>query len=82
MESGRAYGAMARWRILHEINVVITLIAEHGDELAGRYLAHEIVESARALAVYDENACRAWLRSSLLRLEGKGEAVGVVLNGP
>jgi len=39
---------MARWRTLHEINVVITLIAEDGDELAERYLAHDIVESARA----------------------------------
>jgi len=51
---GPADGAMARWRTLHEINVVITLIAEHGDELAERYLAHDIDESARALAVYEK----------------------------
>ena len=32
----------------------LTLIAEHGDELAERYLGHDIVESARALAVYEK----------------------------
>lgn len=52
MEAGYADGAMARWRTLHEIAVVATLIAEHGDELAERYLAHEVVESKRALVLY------------------------------
>lgn len=54
MESGYADGAMARWRTLHEIGVVIALIAEHGDDLAERYLAHDTVETARALDVYQK----------------------------
>jgi hypothetical protein len=49
MENGFADGAMARWRTLHEIRVVASLIAEHGNDLAVRYLAHEAVEAKRAM---------------------------------
>jgi hypothetical protein len=49
MENGLADGAMARWRTLHEIRVVASLIAEHGNDLAVRYLAHETVEAKRAM---------------------------------
>jgi hypothetical protein len=51
LENGYADGAMARWRTLHEISVVATLIADHGDELAERYLAHESVEANAILKV-------------------------------
>lgn len=56
LEAGYADGAIARWRTLYEIDVVATLIAEHGDDLAERYLAHEIVASERALRLYKETA--------------------------
>jgi hypothetical protein len=49
MENGFADGAIARWRTLHEISVVATLISQHGNDLALRYLAHEAVEAKRAL---------------------------------
>lgn len=49
MENGLADGAMARWRTLHEIRVVASLIAAHGNDLAIRYLAHEAVEAKRAM---------------------------------
>jgi hypothetical protein len=49
IESGFADGAMARWRTLFEISVVATLIADNGDALAERYLAHEAVEGRRAM---------------------------------
>ncbi|MBN8813448.1 MULTISPECIES: DUF5677 domain-containing protein [unclassified Sphingomonas] len=49
MENGLADGAMARWRTLHEIRVVASLIAEHGNDLAIRYLAHEAIEAKRAM---------------------------------
>lgn len=49
MENGLADGAMARWRTLHEIVVVAELLAEHGEELAIRYRAHELVEAKRAM---------------------------------
>ncbi|MBX3566315.1 MAG: hypothetical protein KF730_17280 [Sphingomonas sp.] len=49
MENGFADGAMARWRTLHEIVIVASVIAEHGEELAERYRAHEAIEAKRAL---------------------------------
>lgn len=49
MEHGLADGAMARWRTLHEITVVATLLVEHGEELAVRYRAHSAVEAKRAM---------------------------------
>jgi hypothetical protein len=49
MENGFADGAMARWRTLHEIRVVASLVAEHGNDLAVRYLAHEAIEAKRAM---------------------------------
>lgn len=47
MENGLADDAMARWRTLYEIEVVAMLIAQHGDNLAERYLRHEAVEAFR-----------------------------------
>lgn len=49
MANGYADGAMARWRTLHEITVVASVIAEHGNELAIRYLDHEAIEAKRAM---------------------------------
>ncbi|MCH8147778.1 MAG: hypothetical protein IH987_07265 [Planctomycetes bacterium] len=49
MENGLADGAMARWRTLHEITVVATILAEHGEELAIRYRSHAAIESKRAM---------------------------------
>jgi len=49
MENGLADGAMARWRTLHEIVVVAELLTKHGEELAVRYRAHELVEAKRAM---------------------------------
>lgn len=45
LENGYADGAMARWRTLHEIGIVMTLINEHGEPLAERYVAHSAVEA-------------------------------------
>lgn len=47
LENGYADGAMARWRTLHEISCVATLISEGGELLAERYLAHEIYEARK-----------------------------------
>jgi hypothetical protein len=52
MQNGFADGAIARWRTLHEITVVAALIADHDDDLARRYLDHEVVESKRALDLH------------------------------
>ncbi len=48
LESGYADGAYARWRCLHEMSVVSGFIAKHNQELAERYLLHEIVENMKS----------------------------------
>jgi hypothetical protein len=52
LENGFADGAMARWRTLHEIAVVAAVIQQYGDEISKRYLAHQHVESKRAMDKY------------------------------
>lgn len=53
MEGGFADGAMARWRTLHEVTCVAMVLSDAGDELAERYLAHEIVEARKGLRQYE-----------------------------
>ncbi|WP_237401515.1 DUF5677 domain-containing protein, partial [Rhodovulum sulfidophilum] len=48
IESGFPDGAYARWRTLYEITVVAFFISRFGDEVAKRYIAHDVV-SARDL---------------------------------
>ena len=52
LENGFADGAMARWRTLHEIGVVAAVLSQHGEAIAERYLAHQAVESKRAMNKY------------------------------
>jgi hypothetical protein len=52
LENGFADGAMARWRTLHEIGVVAAVISQHGKGIVERYVAHEAVESKRAMDTY------------------------------
>lgn len=52
LENGFADGAMARWRTLHEIGVVAAVISKFGDDIAERYMAHQAVESRRAMKKY------------------------------
>jgi hypothetical protein len=53
IEHGFADGAMARWRTLHEISVIATVLAKGGDGLAERYTAHHKIESKKALEDYE-----------------------------
>ena len=48
LEGGFSDGAMARWRTLHEVAVVSSFVAAHGEGLAERYVLHQAVESQRA----------------------------------
>ncbi|WP_110752952.1 DUF5677 domain-containing protein [Phyllobacterium leguminum] len=43
LENGLPDGAYARWRTLYEISVVAFVIDRFGDEIAERYLAHDLV---------------------------------------
>ena len=58
LHGGFASGAHARWRSAHEIAVVGSFIADHGQDTAERYLLHEAVESNRAAADYQRYATR------------------------
>jgi hypothetical protein len=52
LSSGFADGAMARWRTLHEIAGVAFLLRQHGEQLATRYVEHQVIESFRAATDY------------------------------
>jgi hypothetical protein len=58
LENGFADGAMARWRTLHEIEIVAAVVSQHGEGIARRYLDHQAVESKRAMNKY-LNCCAA-----------------------
>lgn len=49
LENGLADGAYARWRTLYEISVVAFVIERFGDEIAERYLDHDVVSMREAV---------------------------------
>ncbi len=55
LRSGFADGAHARWRSLHEISVVSLIPSSQGNELAEKYLLHDIVECHKATESYQTN---------------------------
>jgi hypothetical protein len=58
LKAGHADGAHARWRSLHEIAVVGFFIASAGNEIAERYLLHDVIESYKAAQQYQRH-CKA-----------------------
>lgn len=56
LRAGFADGAEARWRSLHEMAVVASLIQEHGQELAERYLLHETIQQYKLDREYQRYA--------------------------
>lgn len=58
LSAGFADGAIARWRTLFEIATVAFLISRFGEEMAERYLAHDVVETYRAAMQLQEYAAR------------------------
>jgi hypothetical protein len=53
LENGFADGAIARWRTLYEIGIVATVISDFGDDIAERYIAHEVVEAKAGMDEYE-----------------------------
>jgi hypothetical protein len=53
MSNGFADGAMARWRTIHELSVIATLISGGDEELAQRYILHDSVEVKRQADNFD-----------------------------
>ena len=58
LSQGFADGAIARWRTLHEIVVVASLIKNHDEDLALRYTLHEAIESHKATRLYQDKCER------------------------
>ena len=58
LRSGHASGAHARWRTLHEIAVVMSFIADQGDEAARRYMEHRAISSWHDAQDYQVFAAR------------------------
>jgi hypothetical protein len=57
LRNGFADGAHARWRTLHEIAVETNIINKNQDELARKYIAHDLVQklqAAKAFSKYDQ----------------------------
>lgn len=55
MSNGFADGAMARWRTLHELAVVATLIEDGDEDLARRYIDHDAVDTKRQADDHDKS---------------------------
>jgi len=58
LKNGYGQGALARWRSLHEVTCVAMFIAKHGEDVAERYLLHDVIESCRATEDYEQCASR------------------------
>jgi hypothetical protein len=55
LRGGFASGAMGRWRVMHEVAIVMLFISEHGQDAANRYLLHEHIEGYKAAKEYVDN---------------------------
>lgn len=53
MRAGFPSGAHARWRTIHEVAVVAFFIAEHGQGIARRYLAHDAIQRYKSAELYN-----------------------------
>jgi Family of unknown function (DUF5677) len=54
LRSGYSTGALARWRTIHEVWVVFSLLGDGDEELCRRYLVHEAIESMKGQKEYEE----------------------------
>ncbi len=55
LKGGFSDGAHARWRTLHEIAVSASIISSHDDDLAKRFLKHEIVQKYKYSIAYQDH---------------------------
>jgi hypothetical protein len=54
LKAGFPHGADALWRTLHELDVVASVIAADGPELAERYVLHDVVTNAKDARAYQQ----------------------------
>lgn len=53
LSTGHSIGAFARWRTLHETDVLTAFLYENSDEIAYRYLRHEDAQTLKMRNAYD-----------------------------
>jgi len=79
LREGFADAAFSRWRTLHEISVVAMVLRDHGEDIAIRYLDHDVVEAQRAAEVYQrchpKEAAKRKNATALLRTQTEYDAV-------
>lgn len=56
LKAGYSDGAHARQRTVHELGVISNFITMNGSELAKCYLEHEVIESYKAMILFQEHA--------------------------
>ncbi len=54
LRSGYSSGGLARWRTVHEVWVVFSLLADADSELSRRYLAHDAIEASKGQEDYEQ----------------------------
>ena len=54
LKAGLADGAHARWRSLHEVTCVAMFVKQHGQNVANKYLLHDLVQAYRSGMRYQE----------------------------
>jgi len=55
LRTGHAYGALTRWRTLHEPSVVSSILGEGDDGLANRFLVHAAAEAYKDALLHEEH---------------------------
>lgn len=58
LRTGHAFGARARWRTLHELSVVASILAGGDDELSNRFLLHVAAEQYVDALLHEEHRDR------------------------
>jgi len=85
LSHGFADDAMARWRSLHEIGATMTLLTEHGEALAERYVLHQYADKQRSMDDYAV-CVREWgyepMAPEVIEAIKRGLADGVARFGP
>jgi hypothetical protein len=52
LRAGYASGAHARWRTLHELASVAYFLSEHGQDVAERYLEHDVIQAYKGALLH------------------------------
>ncbi len=73
LETGHAVGAMARWRTLHEVDVVSAFLYQNSDDIAYRYLRYEDAQTLKMRRAYDRYHQRLGYEPSDPEIDGDPE---------